>query len=672
MRRAVLLAAFVACSAAAFAQTAFAQTAFAQAASAQSASALYESGRTAMLEERYYEAMESFLESLRVNPSYAEPVAALAECFYSLGEFDQALSYVRRARALSRGSSSLANLEAFILIAQGDLAGADALVRETLSREPYNREALFAAAELDVARGKAGEAASRYREAARRYPDDRRALLSLALVLGSLGDAEGARSYASRAASAHPDDHRVRYYAAYLDAAAGRLKDAAAGLSFALTLKPDYAPARSLLASVRYRLGEWEEAARLADEVIAADRANISAWYLKGLSYARLGRSVEARSVLSLALSVDPTDEFVRYSLEDLLVSSTPAESPERAKWAAYHLNRAEEYASRNLSDQALFEYRRALRIDPYSKNGRAAFAELLRALGYPARQLAELRFLQELGKSDRAINDAVETYDSLLADALHRRWNVDVNTLGSRHWKIAVVTISSQSPVRHVDAGKVAASFIRDLLTHDSNIAPVNIPVEQSGFSNAFRSAREAGADYFLVVSAAESERDLSLRGNLYVARTGSAASEFRAFRTGADRVRNSSRKIVELLGAALPFRSQLIARRAGQGLIDKGRSNGVVSGMKLEIVKKGAAIPLAEGIGLSYGPENITGTLTVEDSDEEVAAGALARNGFFDRISEGDEVVLKPEKAAAAAAKGAEPVSADPELRFLLRNLR
>jgi tetratricopeptide (TPR) repeat protein len=138
-----------------------------------------------------------------------------------------------------------------------------------------------------------------------------------------------------------------------------------------LTLKPDYAPARSLLASVRYRLGEWEEAARLADEVIAADRANISAWYLKGLSYARLGRSVEARSVLSLALSVDPTDEFVRYSLEDLLVSSTPAESPERAKWAAYHLNRAEEYASRNLSDQALFEYRRALRIDPYSKNGR-------------------------------------------------------------------------------------------------------------------------------------------------------------------------------------------------------------------------------------------------------------------------------------------------------------
>ncbi|MFA6506028.1 MAG: tetratricopeptide repeat protein, partial [Treponemataceae bacterium] len=590
---------------------------------------------------------------------------------YALGEFDQALSHVKRARTLSRGDASLANLEAFILIAMGNLTAADALVKETLSREPYNREALFAAAELDVARGKAGEAAVRYREAARRFPDDRRALLSLALVLGSLGDAEGARSYAARATAAHPDDHRVRYYAAYLDAAAGRLKESASALSFALKLKPGYAPARSLLASVRYRLGEWDEAARLADEVIASDRSNSSAWYLKALSYARLGKTTEARSVFALALSVDPNDEFARCALEDLLVSTTSVESAERAKWASYHFNRAEEYRSRNLADQALFEYRRALRIDPYSKSGRAAFADLLRSLGYPARQLAELRFLQELGKADRAINDAVETYDSLLADALHRRWHLDSNALNARHWKIAVVSVSSQSAVRHVDAGRIAATFIRDLLTHDGNISSISVPVEQHSFSSAFRSAREAGADYFLVVSATESERDLSLRGTMYVARTGSLAADFKAFRTGVDRVRNSTRKIVEQLGAALPFRAELIARKAGQGLIDKGKTNKIAAGTKLEIVKKGAAIPLAEGVGLSYIPEDVTGMITISEADEEVSAGTLARNGFFDRIVEGDEVVILPEKKPVSPVK-AEAAPADPELRYLLRNLR
>lgn len=638
---------------------------------AQSASSFYEAGRAAFLEERYYDAVESLLESLRVNPSYAEPVALLAESFYALGEFDQAVSYVRRARTLSRGSAALANLEAFILIAMGDLSAADALVRETLAREPYNREALFAAAELDVARGKSGEAASRYRDAARRFPDDRRALLSLALVLGTLGDAEGARAYAARAVAAHPDDHRVRYYAAYLDAAAGRLKEAAAGLSFALDLKSGYAPARSLLAQVRYRLGEWEAAAALADQSIAADRSDVSAWYLKGLSFARLGRVAEARAVLSTALSVDPSDEFARAALGDLLISTTAAEAPERARWAAYHLSRAEDFRARNLADQALFEYRRALRLDPYSKQGRAAFADLLRAIGYPARQLSELRFLQELGKGDRAINDAVETYDSLLADALHRRWGVDPNALSSRHWKVAVVSVSSQSAVRHVDAGRVAAVYLRDLLSHDGNIASVSVPVEQPSFANAFRVAREAGADYFMVVSAAESDRDLSLKGTLYVARTGSLAADFSAFRTGSDRLRNSARRLVEQLGASLPFRARIISRRAGSAMIDKGRADRLSSGMKFEIVKKGAALPLAEGIGLAYAGDDITGTFSVDAVDEEVSAGTLARRGFFDRIAVGDEVVAVPENRPVPAARP-EAAQADPELRYLLRNLR
>jgi tetratricopeptide (TPR) repeat protein len=642
-------------------------------AQSSSASSYYERGRTAMLEENWYEAAESFLESLRINPSYAESVAALAECYYSLGEFDQALSWVRKARTLSRGSTALANLEAFILIAQGNLEGADSVVTEVLSREPYNKEALFAAAELDVARGKAGSAAIRYREAARRYPDDRRALLSLALVLGSLGDLEGARSFASRAAAQNPDDPRVLFYAAYLEASAGRFEAAGKELEAALTLKSDYALARSLLAQVRYRLGRYEEAVRLADENIAANRNDASSWYLKGLSFARLGRPADARSVLASALSIDPQDEFVRAALEDLVVSSTSAESAERSRWARFHFDNARDYRGRNLSDQALFEYRRGLRLDPYSKE-RAAYADLLRTLGYPARQLAELRFMQELGKADRAVNDAVEAYDSLLTDALYRRWSVDPAALESRHWKVAVVSVAGQSASRHVDAGPIAAAFTRDVLVHDDNIDSVNIEVRQPSFSAAFRSAREAGADYFLIVSATESGRDLSLKGELYVARTGSAAANFSAFRTGESRLRNAVKKIADGLGAALPFRGVLVSRRAGVALIDKGRVNGVAAKAAYEIVRAGSMIPLNEGIGLSYSREDVVGTITVDEVDEQVSMGTLARTGFFDRIAAGDEVVAVPpaDPAKKAKAGGQEAVVADPELRWLLRNLR
>jgi tetratricopeptide (TPR) repeat protein len=504
----------------------------------------------------------------------------------------------------------------------------------------------------------------------RRYPDDRRLLISLALVQGSLGDADGARASIEKALVLHPGDYRVYYYAAYLDAQAGRLSQAMGYAAESLALRPGFAPARSLLASLRYRSGRYEEAARLADEAIAADRDDVGSWYLKGMAYARMGRRSEAAAVFSTALAVDPEDEFVRTALEDLIISDAPLEDPGRARWASWHFDRAMEYRSRNLGDQALFEYRRGLRLNPYAAD-RREYAGLLRVRGFPARYLEELKFMQSLGLGDRDIDDAVETYDALLADALYRRWSVDTVELAasSRHWKLAVFSVAAQSAFYHADAGSVASSFIKDLLVHDRNIEALETELRQPSFSQAFRTAREAGADYFLVISVSESERDLSITGELFAARTGSPAGTFHAYRTGADRLRNAARGITEQLGASLPFRGKLLRRRASQALLDKGRADGVEAGQVYDVVKKGRAVILNEGTGLSYTPEDVAGTLFIDRVDEEVSLGTLSRSGFFDRIEAGDEVILQ--KQTNGPAVDAE-IPANPELRALLRNLR
>jgi tetratricopeptide (TPR) repeat protein len=635
---------------------------------AQSAASYYNEGRDFMADEDWYSAAESLLECLRLNPAHAEGSAALAECYYALGEFDQALSWVRKARTLARSSLDLANLEASILIALGRLDAAQRIISDVLAREPYNREALFTASELDISRGRAGEAVIRYREAVRRYPDDRRLLVSLALVLGSLGDVEMGRTYIERALVQHPEDYRVYYYAAYLDAQGGRLSPAVRNAERALFFRPGYVPARSLLASLRYRLGQYDEAARLADEAITRDRNDVGAWYLKGMAYARLGRRADAITVFSGALGVDPSDEFVRAALENLLISGTSLEEAGRVRWGAWHFDRARDYRSRNLLDQAIFEYRRGLRINPYARD-RREYAELLRIQGYPARYLEELRFMQELGLADRSINDAVEAYNSLLSEALYRRWQLNPVELASRHWKAAVFSVNAQSSFYHTDAGSIASAYIKDLLVHDRNIYPMDMELRQSSFSSAFRSAREGGADYFLVVSVTENERDISIKGELFVGRTGSPAGTFYAYRTGADRLRNASRSIVEQFAAALPFRGQLVQRRSSQALIDKGKADGVAVDGTYEIIKKGRPVIRNEGIGLSYSADDVVGTLVVTQADEEVALGNLTRSGFFDRIETGDEIILQSQKQNDPA--GTESM-ADPELRTLLRTLR
>ena len=630
----------------------------------------FEQGSSFMIAEDWYGAVESFIECLRLNPSHSEGTAALAECYYELGEFEEALVWVRKARALARGNMDLANLEAFTLIALGRLDESSRVINEVLGREPYNREALFAAAELDIARGRTGEAVARYREASRRFPDDRRLLVSMALVLGSLGDTQGARSYIERALVRHPGDYKVYYYAAYLASREGRINEAAVYAEQALYYRPSYIPAQSILASLRYRAGRFEDAAALADELIAKNREDAGAWYLKGMSYIRMGRNTEALALLSTASVIAPDDEFIRYSLEDLLIQGTRVEDPARSQWASWHFNRARDFRTRNLVEQALFEYRRGLRLNPYARD-RREYADLLRLQGYPARYLEELRFMQDLGLADTSLNDAVESYGALLGDALFRNWGVNPINITKPHWKLAVFSIASQSAFIHADAGAAGAAYIKELMVHERNIVPMDLELRQASFSAAFRTAREAGADYFLVISITENERDISIKGELFTARTGAVAAVFNAYRTGQDRLRYGSRNILDQLNNALPFRAELIARRQDEGLIDKGRADGVNDGAVYDVVRRGTTEIFNEGIGLYYSNSDIVGRITIEKADEEVSAGKLTRVGFFDRIGIGDEIFLAPaDENQYRASSAVQP--ADPELRNLLRTMR
>jgi hypothetical protein len=326
------------------------------------------------------------------------------------------------------------------------------------------------------------------------------------------------------------------------------------------------------------------------------------------------------------------------------------------------------DFKTRSLNDQALFEYRRGLRLNPYAQE-RKDYAEILRLQGFPARFMEELRFMQDLGMGNQGIDDLVETYTNRLSNALYRRWQVDPLLITKRHWKAAVFSTASQSSFYHADGGAVVSAYVKDLLVHDRNIGILEAELRQPSFSTAFRTAREGGADYFLILTVTENERDISLRGEFFVGRTGSPAGIFSAYRTGPDRLRNAGRNIIEQLSAALPFRAELSARQAGQGLIGKGRADGVKNGNTYDIVKKGRVSIKNDGIGLVYAPGDIVGTFTVREADEECSAGTLARNGYYDRIEPGDEVILQKEQTAPA---GSTQGPADPELRALLRALR
>jgi hypothetical protein len=115
------------------------------------------------------------------------------------------------------------------------------------------------------------------------------------------------------------------------------------------------------------------------------------------------------------------------------------------------------------------------------------------------------------------------------------------------------------------------------------------------------------------------------------------------------------------------LPVRGRLLIRKQGQALINKGKADGILQDTVYDIVKKGRPQTANEGIAIIYSSDELVGKLTITNVDEEIAIGTLARNGFFDRIEPGDEIILQANKTNRTVES-----AASPELRALLRTLR
>ncbi|HET7839897.1 MAG TPA: hypothetical protein VFL04_09055, partial [Rectinemataceae bacterium] len=414
----------------------------------------------------------------------------------------------------------------------------------------------------------------------------------------------------------------------------------------------------------------------LMREAVSRNRKDGMAWYTLGLAQAGAGKAADAVYSFKTAADLRPDDEVVRIAMEDAVVDSSSPEATSREAFADWHFKRGKEFEDRSLFDQAIFEYRRGLRLYPYSKKGRVLYANLLQTRGYPGKYLSELQFLKDNGKADQAVLDSIEIYDSLLTDAVGRDWNIDEQALPKRPYRIALMYLDQPSLAIHTALGEVLLRYLKDVLASSGRVSVLPTPSRADSLSEAFRIARGAEADYFALLSGKETDRDLVITAELRVGRTGSPAGSYTAYRTGNDRVKNSSIRIADLLVGSLPIKGKILQRSQDRVLVDLGKSEGLAKGAKLLVIKSGGIRTQAEGIGLSWDPAAQLGSIDLSRAGEEASEGSLKLAGFFDTVNIGDEVLLAPAPAKAGGAPPA-PVPAPaaspfPGLFMAIRQLR
>lgn len=609
---------------------------------------LYEKGLSFQQDENFYLASQYYLEVVSQNPAFTEAWIKLADCSYKLGEFDLALDYIEKAEGYEKNKSEILNLKGMVYIALGRIDDARAIFNNVLKVYPNDVDSHFGLAEIELYEGRFSGAENQYSEALKRQSTNRKALLSLALVCAEREKYEQSEIFLRQALSYYSGDSEVHYLAAVIYAMQGDYKTAEKHSRIAVEVNGDYDKAYELLAIILYQQKRYSEVVDISDFLIGKSRNNYKAWYLKGVALSKLGKNKEAISVWSTGLTIQPNDELMRSAMEMEIRDYLPLDDSRRSEWALYHINNAKQYQSRYDGAGAVYEYQRALVLDPLNYEARIAYANLLELNGMYEFYLEQLKFIEEHKKDSLSkkqltqLNDKIEAYEDLLKNTLATEWQVEPFYLDKIRWNIAIFYEEDTSSFLHADTNKLAAKAAADIF---SGVAITSVKTQVtpvSGFGEAFSHARNGKFDYFVILSMSEGQNDLTLNSTIYNGRTGLEIAKNSFYGTGNNRFSLVLRRFRNSVLEKLTVRGKILKRNGKNVLVDLGKSEKVISGAEFKIIRKNQVKTADSQSGLVYKDSDLVGSLIIFQAGEEISSGVIERKGFYDHINEDDEVIL------------------------------
>ena len=649
----------------------------------QSALDSFRTGQAAFQRDDFWTAVDAYRAALRSNPRYFDALEGLAESFFALGEYDEASKQVSEALKLGQLNPAVNVLYGRILLGQMKNEEALAQFQGVLVREPKNQDAEFGLAEYQVMKGRYEQASTQFEALRRADPTNLRALLSLMYIDSARGDRAGFDRVYSDALRFHSSDPRVHFAAAEemyrrQDRAAARI---ALDQFLSVSAKTDM---RGWLLHARLLLDEGRNldvVQTLDSKVIQGPAALRGAkdprvWYLRALALGRLDRGPEASEAFRMAQGFDPGNEAYALAFETWLLRKTPPENPLRKSQSKVHLDRAQELVSKNYQALALDEFRRALRLDPYSVKARLGRADIWKRQGFRTSALEELEAVaaQSPTYKDVAFLDELEIHRSLYAESLSAQWGLtlaDLDGLNSagtsrlyRPYIVGVFYDQDASTTTSYGASQAYAEAFADewdsLRCFQLNSRSLDQRATVArGFNDAFLQARQAGLEYFALLTFREGVRDFAVQVNLYLGRTGRLIQSFSAYKKGLQPVTLGIREMAQTSAGAFPLRASILKRQGTDVLVNLGKRDGTAPDQKFTVVRDGAADPTGDSAWFSWNPTDAFGTWTAGVSDDWTTSGKLEKTGFFDTVAVGDEVLLvkNPPKVPATVPL---PVSA------------
>ena len=610
---------------------------------AQSPIDFYNDGYSSMASGDYFSALDNYKKALEINPSYTDALLGISRTYFLLQEYEEALDYSKLALKGSERRIDAINLQGRIYLGLSDLEKASEMFNLVLSMEPNNMTAAYGLAEIAVFRGNFKEGSSLFEKSLTVNPDSRRALLSLVVLADRMGDTQKAEIYLDSALAYYPQDRVVLNEAIrhYID---GRRWDQAEALARQLVaLEPDNKDTNLTLGHIYTNTGNYEQAVYYFQESIKNEQENPMLWFYLGRAFLGLGKHEEALLCFQTVNLLDPHDEVARLTAENLLMSYFPLNHDERVKAASWHFEKGRSYKASFQYNKALDEYRRGRLLAPLDLDGWWKYAGILNAMGQKNRYREELEALNREKYANLEFNRLYELVMSSEDLSFPSVWKTPVVQRNS-NVNLALYIDKSASDLYHTGSEMDFVRYLGDTLMRNSGLSIDEQHVLDSS-SDAFSAGRTGSSDFYVLMSISEKARSIRINCRVFLSRTGNVITSFDLLRSGNMRVSEIMRKVAEELELRLPLKGYLAGIDGDRVLINLGTLNNVEPEMSFVLLRQGTGRWLDREPFRDYKPEDVLGSVTIEETQEKFSIGILHRNSPFDLVNAGDEIYKLPE---------------------------
>lgn len=600
-------------------------------------------GQQKMDEGDVYSSLEYYSKSIELNPRFHQSLYGMAQVYFRLAEYDAADFYIDLAKQLSKDNLDYLAMEGRIKVGLGNLEEANAIFRSILESEPYNLSARLGIAEIDLIENRYNEAESKYLNSLSISPESKRALLSLLLLYDSMGEYGRGEVILNKLNNYYSYDPDVKLAAAEHYLRSGDLLRAEENAITLFSVNSKIDEVRPLLAEIYLEKGEADLSVGFLEEQLKYNRDDLQLRYLLAISYSQIDRITESLHNFDYILKNAPYDELSRLAAEDLAIEYRVESKME--EYADYHFNEGRKFEQLFRYDRALFEYRRGLKINPDSIEGRLLYGEIYYKRGFPGKYLDILNLLEWNGYDEPSFLNRKKQLEHLKEPSIAEFWGVDQFYLLKNRYLLDLYVKKPDIQSYHNLSELTIARFFDYELEKYDRLNQKGNPVLIREDIDAYRQSHSSGSDYYLIIEYSESMRIFSLEVSVYLSRTGVLMDSFSILRAGNNKVADSIQQGARFVSDFFPHRGSIIDIEGDRALINMGALNGLQPDKRFLVVRKDKTRFISEPPWYEVADEDKLGIFTVSLIDEAVSEGTLENPGFFDLINPGDEIYIIPD---------------------------